>query len=166
MPLILAALGAMAAAVVEATLAGSLQVWGAHPHPTLVFVVLWGTVGGLDGALSAAFVGGITLDALLARPLGSTAFALLVAAGIGAAFGQLFARLPLVAPPVAAGVASLVHSLLLLAAYGALRAPVAVGDPLGRALPAAVYDLAVAAVLAPLALIIRSRGSRSERADW
>src|SRR3989304_7089911 len=77
-----AAVGAIVAAVLESTLVRHVEIGSGHLDLVLILAVLWTTVADVDGGLVVAFVGGLTLDALVARPFGSTAFALLVGAGV------------------------------------------------------------------------------------
>ncbi len=166
MSLTIAAVGAVVAAILESTLLRYVEIGGAHPHVVLVYAVLWTTVAGLDGGLTAAFVGGLTIDSLALRPFGSTAFALLVAVGLASAIARTFVRGRLLVPPVAVLVSSIVSSAVLLAVYGALRSPIPVADPLAELLPGAVYDTLLAALIAPLAIAIHDRATASERVDW
>ena len=56
----------------------------AQPHLVFVLAVIWTVAAGLDSGLVWAFVGGIALDVLAQRPLGHSAFALLIAVGVAA----------------------------------------------------------------------------------
>ena len=82
MQLVLAAALSVVAALAEFTIVPYLKVGDAVLHPTLVFGVIWVIAGGLEAGLTWAFVGGIALDILGQRPLGSSAFSLLVAIGL------------------------------------------------------------------------------------
>jgi hypothetical protein len=66
------------AALAEFTIVPYLKT-EATPHPVLVFGVIWAIAGGLEAGLVWAFVGGLALDILGPRPLGSSAFSLLIA---------------------------------------------------------------------------------------
>ncbi|HEY6058081.1 MAG TPA: rod shape-determining protein MreD [Candidatus Limnocylindrales bacterium] len=167
MTLTLAAVGAVVAALLELTIVPYLQFGGAQPDLVLVLAVIWTIVAGVEGGLAAAFIGGLTLDFLAPRPLGSTAFTLLVTVGAAALLGRLFASGRALAAIGAVVVLSVVNSLLFLVVYGALRTPVPVDDPLGAVLPRAVYDGVLAALVAPLAVVVRNRiVERRERFGW
>ena len=166
MSLLLAAIGATATALVEATLGPYLAVGNAQPHPILVIGVIWTIAAGLERGITFAFVGGLVMDSLFGRPLGVSAFALLIAAGGAAAMAQPFPRLRIFVPIVAVPVLSLMYSLLVFA-LGAAAAPgVSVSDPVGMFLPGAAYDAVLGAVIGPLAISIRDRRAVPERVDW
>ena len=87
-----AAVGAAAAAVLELTIAPDLTIAGAHPHFVLICAVIWTVVAGIEGGLIWAFIGGLMIDFLAPRPLGSTAFTLLLCVGGAATFSRLMGR--------------------------------------------------------------------------
>jgi rod shape-determining protein MreD len=166
MRLVLAAVGALVAALLELTLVPYIEIDGAYPHPVLVFAVLWTTVVGLEGGLAAAVVGGLALDLLAPRPLGSSVFTLLVSVGGAALLVQPLARLRYLAPVINVFVFSIVNTLLFLVVYGALRSPIPVEDPLMRVLPGAIYDAMIALAIGPVAVALRERRLAAERPDW
>ena len=145
MRLLLAAIGTTLAAVIELSLAPYLSVAGAHPHPVLVLTVIWTIVAGIEPGLVCAFLGGLVLDLLAPRPLGSTAFALLIAAGVI--------------------VSSVIYSLVLVGAL-TLMGVLLVQDPVGPLLPGVVYDGVLGLLVGPLAVSIRDRRVAEERVDW
>ena len=98
MSLLLAAVGATAAALLELTVGPHLRVGDASPHLVLVLGVVWTVAAGIDDGLAWAFVGGLVLDVLAQRPVGSTAFALLIALGSAAFVGRALSRLRPIAP--------------------------------------------------------------------
>ena len=166
MSLILAAVGATVAGLLELTVGPYLQVSGAHPHLVLVFGVIWTVAVGAEEGFVWAFTGGLVLDVLAQRPLGSTAFTLLVSLGGTAVLARLLSRLRPLAPIVLVSVFSLVNSILLYIVYGALRAPIPTPDPIATLLPGVVYDTVIAAVLGPLIIALRDRQADRERPDW
>ncbi len=101
MTLLLAAVGATVAALFELTVTTYLRVGGVQPHLVLVLAITVTIAVGLDAGLVWAFVGGLALDVLAQRPLGSTAFALLLCVGGASLFGRLFSRLRPLAPIIA-----------------------------------------------------------------
>ena len=94
MQLVLAAALSVVAALAEFTIVPYLKIGDAVLHPTLVFGVVWVIAGGLEAGLTWAFVGGLALDILGQRPLGSSAFSLLVAIGLASVIGGFLVRDP------------------------------------------------------------------------
>jgi rod shape-determining protein MreD len=166
MTLLLAAVGATVAALFELTVTTYLRVGGVQPHLVLVLAIVITIAVGLDAGLVWAFVGGLALDVLAQRPLGSTAFALLLCVGGASIFGRAFSRLRPVAPVIATFVLSIVYSMTLFALFSALRAPLPVADPLSIIVPAAVYDVVLATLIGPLAVSIHDHRVQTERVDW
>src|SRR5262245_3997071 len=117
MTYLLAAVGATAAALVELSLGPYLGVGGVQPHPVLVFGVIWTIAIGVESGLAWAFVGGIALDSFAARPLGVSAFALLVSLGGATLIARSFIRIrplaPLIAIPILRIVNAFTVSILL-----------------------------------------------------
>jgi rod shape-determining protein MreD len=166
MSLLLAAVGATVAALIELTVVPYLRVGDAHPHLVLVLGVIWTVASGIEGGLVWAFVGGLVVDVLAQRPLGSTAFALLVATGGAAVLAELLARLRPLVPVIAVAILSLVYSMTLFALIGALRTPVPDPDPVRTLMPGVAYDTALAILLGPLVVAIHDRAVDTERVDW
>lgn len=166
MILTLTAVGAIVAAVLELTLWPYLAVGGAHPHFVLVYVAVLAAVLGLDVGLVAAFIGGLSLDLIAFRPLGSSAFALLLCAGLAVAIGRTVVQLRYVSPVIAVLVTSFAYSMIVAVLYSALAGPIALSDPVRVLLPGAIYDALIAAVIGPLAVAFRIRRLEQERVDW
>jgi rod shape-determining protein MreD len=166
MSLLLAAIGATITALVEATLGQFLTVGDATPHPVLVGGVIWTIAAGIDRGITWAFVGGLVLDSLLVRPLGTTPVALLLAVGGATLINQPFPRLRLVAPIVAVPILSFAYSMLILGIQTALQPGVHVTDAGRIFLPGALYDAIIAMFLGPLAITIHDRRMPAERVDW
>ena len=166
MSVTLAAIAAVVAALFELTIFDHLRIGGAQPHPVLVLGVLWAIAIGIEGGLACAFVGGLALDVLAQRPLGSSAFALLVAVGAAGIVGTSLGRLRLFAPIVATLLSSVGYSIVLLGIIGALQGPFPLDDPVTAVLPGAVYDTVLAAIFGPLAVAIVDRRRGVERVDW
>jgi rod shape-determining protein MreD len=166
MTLLLASVGATAAALFELSVGPYLRVASTQPHLVLVLAVIV-TVGlGLEAGLAWGFVGGLVLDVLAQRPLGSSAFALLICVGGAFAFSRLIPRLrPAITIP-ATFLLSLVYSMTLFLTFNALRATIPVADPAGAILPGALYDAILAALVGPLAVVIHDRRTEEERVDW
>jgi rod shape-determining protein MreD len=166
MQLVLAAALAVVTALAEFTIVPYLKVGNAVLHPTLVFGVVWVIAGGLEAGLTWAFVGGIALDILGQRPLGSSAFSLLVAIGLAYVIAGFVGRIRIAAPVIATAIASPTYSMLLLVTTTALSAAQLSSAALGSVLPSAVYDTALAALVGPLTIAIVVRRQATERADW
>ena len=166
MTLLLAAVGAVVTALLELTVGPYLRIGDAQPHLVLVLGVVVTIAVGLEAGLVWAFVGGLALDVLADRPLGSSAFALLLCVGGASVLARSFARLRPIIPIVAVFVLSLAYSMILYVTFGALGAPIPLDDPLGAMLPGAIYDAVLAAVIGPLAIAVHDRRVAQERVDW
>ena len=166
MTLLLAAVGATAAALFELSVGPYLRVGTTQPHFVLILGVIV-TIGlGLEAGLAWGFVGGLVLDVLAQRPLGSTAFALLLCVGGAFVLSRLVARLRAVITVPATLVLSLLYSMTLFVTFNALRATIPVTDPAAATLPGAVYDAILAVLVGPLSIVIHDRRTEEERVDW
>jgi len=167
MTLLLAAVGAVATALVELTVTPYLWIGSAHPHPVLVLAVIVAIAVGLEAGLVWAFVGGLALDVLAPeRPLGSTAFALLLCVGGASVLARSLARLRPIVPIVAVFLFSLGYSMILFATLRALGPPPPVADPFILVFPGAVYDAVLGAIIGPLTVAVHDRRIEQERVDW
>jgi rod shape-determining protein MreD len=166
MRLIVAAVGATVAGLLELTVVPYLRIGDAYPHLVLVFGIVWVVAAGFESGLAWAFTGGLILDVLAERPIGTTAFALLVSIGAAAVLARLLSRIRPLAPIPLVFVFSLVNSILVLVLLNALRTPIPIQDPVSALLPGALYDTVVAAIVGPLAISIHDRATEQERADW
>ncbi len=166
MTLLLAAVGATVTALLELTVGRYLRVGAGEPHLVLVFGIIATVAIGLEAGLVWAFVGGLVLDVLVQRPLGSTAFALLLCVGATAALGHLFSRLRPIVPILSTALVSLAYSMILFIAFNALRTPIPVADPVALLVPGAVYDVVLAALFGPLIISIHDRRAETDRVDW
>lgn len=164
MSLFLAVIGAIGAALLEVM--PYVSIGEAHPHPVLVFGIIWVVAAGLDRALVWAVVGGIVVDALAQRPLGSTAFTLLLAFGAAAVLARLLARLRPIVPILAVAILSGAHSLLQFVLYSAMRSPIVVANPVDIILPGVAYDIVLAILFGPLVVAVRDRYAEQDRLDW
>ena len=166
MTLLLAAVGATVTALLELTVGPYLKVGTAEPHLVLVLGITVTVAIGLEAGLVWAFVGGLAIDVLAQRPLGSTSFALLICVGATSVLAGLLARFRLLVPILATLLLSLVYSMIHFVALNALVAPIPVTDPISLVLPSAIYDTVLAAVIGPLAIAIHDRRADVERMDW
>jgi rod shape-determining protein MreD len=164
--LFVAAIGATVTAILELTVGPYLRVGDAQPHLVFVFAIICTIAVGLEGGLVWAFVGGIALDALAQRPLGSSSFALIITVGLAASVARLFTRIrPLMVAP-AVVLLSVVYSMTLFLLLGALGSSVASHDPFGAIAPGAAYDAVVGVIVGPLAVAIHDRYVDDARVDW
>lgn len=169
MSLPLAAVGAVVLALLEASVAPHLTVAGVKPDLVLIVVVVIAAVFGLSGAVGWAFVGGLMIDLLSPldlRPLGASAFALLVVAALAAGGGRLLQGARAEVAIVLAFLLTFVYEGLVLALFGVAGAAVPVADPLRSIFPIAVLDAVLAA---PLGFVLRTLARRygpQERLRW
>ena len=167
MTLLLAAVGAVVTALLELTVGPYLRIGDAQPQLVLVFGVIVTIAVGFEAGLVWAFVGGLALDVLAPRPLGSTAFALLVCVGGASVLARSFARLRPIVPIGAVFILSIGYSLILYVTFGALgEQPLPIDDPIATVLPTAIYDAVLAALVGPLAIAVHDRRVEQERVDW
>lgn len=168
MTLLLAAVGATGAALFELTVGPYLRIGDAQPHFVLVLGIVLTIAVGFEAGLVWAFVGGLALDVLAPgdRPIGSTSFALLLCVGGAFVLGRVFARVRPIAPVIAVPVLSLLYSMVLFVAFGALGSPLPVSDPIAVVLPSVVYDTVLAILIGPLVVSIHDHRAMQERVDW
>ena len=166
MQLMIAAALAVVAALAEFTIVPYLQIGDATLQPVLVFGAIWVVVGSLEAGLVWAFVGGLALDVLSQRPLGASAFSLLIAIGAASFVGAALVRVRIVSPIAAVAVASPIYTGLLLLVTSMLNgAPVPDGAT-SVIVPTAIYDVLLAALVGPLAVAVVMRRREAERPDW
>ena len=166
MTLLLAAVGAVVTALIELTVTPYLRIGSAQPHPVLVVGVIVAIAVGLEAGLAWAFVGGLALDVLAPRPLGSSAFALLLCVGGAWILARSLVRLRPIVPIFAVFLLSLAYSMILFTTFGALGSPPPAPDPIMSLLPGAVYNAVLAAFIGPLTVAVHDRRLEQERVDW
>ena len=168
MSLVLAAVGAAVAALIQSSILPFTAAGGAGLDLVLVLAVVWTMTVGLDGGLVWAFLGGLIIDVLLMRPLGLTAFVLLLAVGAAWLVGRISPRAFYPVVVATAAVTAGLASVLTIVLFGVLRGLPAGVDPLSQAVPTTLLAGLVAALIAPVPLIIRRRrfGDETERVDW
>ena len=166
MTLLLAAVGAVVTALIELTVTPYLRIGSAQPHPVLVLGVIVAIAVGLEAGLAWAFVGGLALDVLAQRPLGSTAFALLLCVGGASILARSLVRSAPDRPDLRCPGPQ--HRILddLVRLFRALGPAPPSSDPLVTVLPGAVYDAVLAAVIGPLTVAVHDRRLEQERVDW
>lgn len=166
MTLFFAAFGAIVTALLESTITQYVRIGSAQPHLVFVLTVVVTVVGGFDRGLVFAFVGGLFLDVLTQRPLGISAFALLLTVGAVAVLGRVMSRARPLVPIVATLLLSLVYSLSLYLTYTALKGAAPAQESISVFLPSIAYDVVLAALIGPLAVSLADRRAEAERAEW
>jgi rod shape-determining protein MreD len=164
MTLLVAAIAATVAALLETTVTQYLRVADAQPHLVFVLAVVTTVAAGLDTGLVWAFVGGLALDTLGPRPLGTTAFALLLTVALTAILTRSLLRIRPIVAIIATALLSLVYSMTLVFLFSVLRPPSALTDPLTLLLPSVLYDVVAAIVIGPLVVSVHDRMTDEERA--
>ncbi len=168
MSLVLAAVGATVAALVQATVLPFAAEGGGGLDLVLVIAVVWTMALGLEGGLVWAFLGGLVIDVLLMRPLGLTAFIDLLAVGGAWVVARLVTRA--LYPVIVGTTAALAFVAVPLSAflYEALRDVPPGLDPFAGAVGSMIAAAITAAIIAPPALAIARvrRREETERVDW
>ncbi|HSW41330.1 MAG TPA: rod shape-determining protein MreD [Patescibacteria group bacterium] len=168
MSLVLAAVGAAVAALIQSTVLPFAAAGGGGFDLILVIAVVWTMTLGLEGGLVWAFLGGLVIDVMLMRPLGLTAFIDLLAVGAAWMTGRVFMRAlyPLIV--VTATVLAALATPLTVVLHQTLRGVPGAADPTAGLVPSTTFAAIVAALVAPpmLALARRTRAEEAERVDW
>jgi hypothetical protein len=148
------AAGATLAAMGEVAAAHALPAGAPTPHLALIVVVTLALVSGLESAAVAALAGGAALDVLAFRPLGLTAFGLLLVGGATSAVAS-----PLTGMRRTVGLLGVVPAAIVLGLPAAVGSPMVVDvvDAARRMLPGAVIDLTLALPLGFVGLVLRRR---------
>jgi rod shape-determining protein MreD len=166
--LVLAAVGAAVAALIQSTVLPFAAEGGGGLDLVLVIAVVWTMTLGLEGGLVWAFLGGLVIDVLLMRPLGLTSFIDLLGVGAAWVIGRIVVRGRYPVIVATAGVLAAVAVPFTVLLYQALRDVQADVDPIAGMVSSGVLAAIVAALLAPPALAVarRSRTEEAERVDW
>jgi rod shape-determining protein MreD len=166
--LVLAAVGAAVAALIQSTVLPFTAQGGGGLDLVLVIAVVWTMALGLEGGLVWAFLGGLVIDVLLMRPLGLTAFIDLLAVGAAWVIGRVVVRPLYPVIVVTATVLAALAGPLTVLLYEALREVPSGVDPVAGLVPSTILAAVVAALTAPLALAVgrRARVDEAERVDW
>ena len=160
-----AAVGAGIAALLELTIASRYQFADAQLELSLVFAVAVTLVYGFEEGMTWAFVGGLSLDLLAMRPLGSSVFELLVAVAMVALAEPLLSRSRYPGCVLAVFVVTPIFLVISDMTTGLLQPP---APPLSitSLVVAAVLNAILAAVAAPLVIGIKRRAEQRERVLW
>ncbi len=168
MSLVLAAVGAAVAALIQSTVLPFAAAGGGGLDLVLVIAVVWTMALGLEGGLVWAFLGGLVIDVLLMRPLGLTAFLDLLAVGAAWVIGRVFVRALYPVIVITAAALAMLAAPLTVLLYQALRDVSGNADPTAGLVPSTILAAVVAALATPLALAIARRTSveEAERVEW
>jgi hypothetical protein len=161
-----AALGALVAALLEATVLAELPFMGAQVDLVLALAIVATMVLSAEDGFVWAFVGGLMLDMLIpARPIGATTLSLMLIVGLAAVLAHFIGRAHRLAAVLAVFALTWVFQVVLI---GVLV--------LSEGLALSVFEprlVFVAALLnlvvgVPAALVMGAIGRRlaAERVDW
>jgi rod shape-determining protein MreD len=162
---VLAAVGAAIAALMEVTVASRIHLADAQPQIVFVIAILLTLIIGFEEGMTWAFVGGLFVDLLTLRPLGSTVFGLLVVVGLAAAVSPILARIRFASPLVGIIVFTPVFIVLSTVTIGLLRPP----PPalrVSNVAAAMLINVTFGALVAPLFIAVRRRWEQKERLSW
>jgi rod shape-determining protein MreD len=160
-----AAVGAGVAALLESSMASRYQIAGAQLQIVLLLGIASTLVYGFEEGMAWAFVGGLFLDFLAMRPMGSTVFGLLIAMAATDLAGPLLSRSRY--PGVIGAVLVLTPAFLVISnvVTGLLRPP-APSIQLTALVAAAIVNAAIAGLIAPLVIGLKRRAEQRERVVW
>jgi rod shape-determining protein MreD len=162
---IFAAVAAAIAAILELTVAARVNAGDAHPQFVLVLAVLLTLIVGFEEGMVWAFVGGLFLDLLALRPLGTTVFSLLAVVGLTEAISPMLARAGVARSLVGIAVFTLVFITLTTITTGLLRPP-APSLRFSYLLAAVVVNAVAAMLLALLFGAVRRWWELRARQRW
>jgi cell shape-determining protein MreD len=160
-----AAVGAGIAALLESTVASRYQIAGAQLQIVMVLGIAVTLIYGFEEGMAWAFVGGLFLDFLALKPLGSSVFGLLIVMAATELAVPVLSRSRY--PGVIGAVVVLTPVFLLIsgAVTGLLRPP-APPAHLTSLIAAAFANGVVAAVVAPVLIGMKRRAEQRERVVW
>jgi rod shape-determining protein MreD len=162
---VFAALGGLIAAILEVTIAARIHVADAQPQIVLVVAILLTLMIGFEEGMAWAFVGGLFVDFLAFRPLGTTVFGLLLVVGLAAAVSPFLLRIRVASPIVGIVVFTPIFIVITSVATGLLRPP-APSLRLSYLAGAMLVNAITGALVAPVFAAIRRRSDRRERLVW
>ena len=161
----IAAVGAGIAALLESAIASRYQIFGAQFQIVLILGIAVTIVYGFEEGLVWAFVGGLMLDFLAMRPMGSSPFELLVAVAAAELASPLLSRSRYPGVIAAAVVLSPVFLVVSDVLTGLLNPP---APPIHATslVATAIANGLLAAVAAPLVIVLKRRSETRERVLW
>jgi rod shape-determining protein MreD len=149
----------------EVTVASRIHVADAQPQIVLVIAVLLTLIIGFEEGMTWAFVGGLFVDLLAFRPLGSTVFGLLVVVGLAAAVSPFLTRIRFASPLVGVVLFTPVFIVISTVATGLLKPP-APALRVSNMAAAMLANVIFGALVAPLFIAVRRRWEQQERLSW
>jgi rod shape-determining protein MreD len=160
-----AAVGAGVAALLELTIASRYQIAGAQLQISLVFAIAVTLVYGFELGMAWAFVGGLCLDLLSMRPLGSSVFVLLIVVALATIAEPLLSRSRYPGCVVAVFILTPIFFVVSDVTTGLVRPP---APPLRLTdlVAAALVNALVAAVAAPLVISVKRRAEQRQQVLW
>lgn len=160
-----AAVGAVIAALFQATTASRYQLAGSQIELLLVLAVAITVVFGFEEGMSWALVGGLLTDFLTLRPLGSTVFELLIVVGVTDITVPLVSRARY---PGCIALSAILTPVYLVVAdsVAALLSPPAPTLHISSLIVATFVSAIVAAAATPLMIGLRRRAEQRERLVW
>jgi len=168
MSYLVAAVGAVLAAILETSVLPEIRIAGASIDLVLVLTLVSGAVLGFEEGVIWAFVGGFMLDMLTPgdRPIGLTTLTLLLVAGIGALIARVTQppRLATVVTTVFA--LSLLYQALLLVLFAVIAGTGIVSLSVATILVIAVLDALLAGVVMRILQAFENRFGAQERVDF
>jgi rod shape-determining protein MreD len=162
MGLVLAAVGAWVAALIEITIASRFQIAGAQLQLLLVFGIVLTLVSSFESGIVWAFVGGLFADVLGMRPLGSTTFALLIAVGAASLLGRFLSSVRPWDAVVSVIVLTPLYLLVVDMTIALLRPPAA-NLGLSTLVSAAAANTLLVIVVTAAVYVVRRRSEWRER---
>jgi rod shape-determining protein MreD len=166
MSMLVAAVGALLAALLETSVLSELSIAGVKPDLVFALAIVVAMLVGFEDSLVWALVGGLFVDALAGRPLGATALALLIVTGMAA----LLSRVTGAPRALTVGLATLVLTWLFQAV---LLAILSITAGIAMASISVQLFLIIAVmngILALLAVVVTRalyrRFGAPERVDW
>jgi cell shape-determining protein MreD len=160
-----AAVGAGIAALLEATIASRYQIIGAQLQLVLILGIAVTVVYGFEEGLTWAFIGGLLLDFLAMRPIGSTPFEFLLVIAAAELAGPLLSRSRY---PGVIGAAVILSPLFLIVSdvlTGLLTTASPSIHPTSL-IATAIANGVLAAVTAPLVILLKRRAELRQRVLW
>jgi rod shape-determining protein MreD len=167
MSLLIAAVGAILAAVVESSVFTQLPIGGVKPDLVFALTIAVAMVMGFEDGMVMAFVGGLMLDLLLPeRPVGSSVLTLLVVTGVALLVARATEPPRLIVIALTTFALSFVYQALLLMLL-ALTTGIAIGSwPLPSFALIGLLNALIAILSAWLMRALLLRFGPAERADW
>ena len=162
MGFVLAAVCAGIAALLEVTIASRFQFADAHLQLLLVVGIVLTLVSGFESGMAWAFVGGLFVDMLGMRPLGSTVFALLVAVGAASVMGRLLSSIRPLDAVVSVLVLTPLYLMVVDITTAFLRQP-APALRLTDLVAAALVNTVLGALIAAAFYVVKRRSERRDR---